>query len=440
MTVLRKNFFVSMSGLKNTVVLVFAFLFFAPCTAYAYLDPGTGNILVYVFVSLLGALLYSLKGFYWFIRGKNTRNSYTEHKKILIFCEGKSYWNTFKPIVMALMEKKTCFSYYSMDVEDPGLTIENELMCSRYIGEGSAAFARVCTERPVLMLATTPNIGTPGFPMPRPSHVKKLIHVCHGIDDIGLYKKGSLDHYDVVLLVGAFMTRGIRYLENLRGLQEKELVLAGLPYFDDLASKMKYPRLETDGNTILISPSWGTKGCLSEYGSDFIRLLADAHFKVILRPHPQSWKIEREMLEKIKKDLRDYENILWDKENDGALAMEVADVLISDTSNIRMDFALLYERPVITLKMNIPDLETFEVSDMDTVWMQEAETKIGIVINKEEVKDIVSFTKKLIQEKQSADFSYFRSENVCNFKQSGQFIADYLIRQGNEYEVLQDGI
>ena len=120
--------------------------------------------------------------------------------------------------------------------------------------------------------------------------------------------------------------------------------------------------------------------------------------------------------------------------------MEVADVLISDTSNIRMDFALLYERPVITLKMNIPDLETFEVSDMDTVWMQEAETKIGIVINKEEVKDIVSFTKKLIQEKQSADFSYFRSENVCNFKQSGQFIADYLIRQGNEYEVLQDGI
>ena len=169
-------------------------------------------------------------------------------------------------------------------------------------------------------------------------------------------------------------------------------------------------------------------------------MLADAHFKVILRPHPQSWKIEREMLEKIKKDLRDYENILWDKENDGALAMEVADVLISDTSNIRMDFALLYERPVITLKMNIPDLETFEVSDMDTVWMQEAETKIGIVINKEEVKDIVSFTKKLIQEKQSADFSYFRSENVCNFKQSGQFIADYLIRQGNEYEVLQDGI
>jgi CDP-glycerol glycerophosphotransferase (TagB/SpsB family) len=305
-------------------------------------------------------------------------------------------------------------------------------MRSRYIGEGSAAFARMGQVRAKAMLATTPNIGTPGFPMPRPRRVEHLVHVCHGVDDIGLYKKGSLDCYDAVLLVGGFMTHGIRCLEKLRGLKPKDLVPAGLPYLDDLASKMKNPPPPTDGKTILIAPSWGTKGCLFVCGSRFIEILAKAGYNVILRPHPHSWKAEEKLLRRIQSELKMYENIEWDKEPDGSAAMERADVLISDTSNIRMDYALLYERPVVTLKIAVSDPETFELSDMDGAWMDKAESEIGIVVRQEQIDSIAEIVggvlDKTENKKEKRSLAAFREANVYNFGSSGKAIAEYLVK------------
>lgn len=415
--------------LRTFFMFAFIILFMAPAPAYAYLDPGTGNVLLYLAVSLCGALAYSMKSVFWAVFDRKKEKALElDHRGISIFCEGKSYWNTFRPIINALIEKKVPFSYFSMDIYDPGLEIENDLMLSRYIGEGSAAYARMGQIRSRVMLATTPNIGTPGFPMPRPKYVERLVHVCHGVDDIGLYKKGSLDHYDAVLMVGDFMVHGIRFTEHLRGLPEKELVPAGLPYLDDLASRMKNPLPPTDGKTVLVAPSWGTKGCLYVYGGDFIRDLALAGFNIILRPHPHSWKTEKDLLGKIKRELSGFDNVEWDDAPDGVLAMERADILISDTSNIRMDYALLYERPVITLRIAVSDLETFERSDMDSAWMDTAELEVGTVVGENEIAGIVNIVREQLNNRTRKDLSSFRKKNVSNFGSSGRVIAEYLSR------------
>jgi hypothetical protein len=415
--------------LKTFLIFGFIILFIAPSPAYAYLDPGTGNVLLYLAVSLCGALVYSMKSVFWAVFDRKSEKALElDHRGISIFCEGRNYWNTFRPIVNALIEKEVPFSYFSMDIYDPGLEIENDLMLSRYIGEGSAAFARMGQIRSKVMIATTPNIGTPGFPMPRPKYVERLVHVCHGVDDIGFYKKGSLDHYDAVLIVGDFMVHGIRFIERLRGLPQKELVPAGLPYLDDLASRMKTPLPPTDGRTVLVAPSWGTKGCLYVYGGDFVRDLASAGFNVILRPHPHSWKTEKALLGRIKRELSGFDNVEWDDAPDGALAMERADILISDTSNIRMDYALLYERPVITLKIAVSDPETFELSDMDSAWMDTAEREIGAVVGEDEISGIVNIVWEQLNNRTRKDLASFREENVSNFGSSGRVIAEYLAR------------
>jgi hypothetical protein len=421
-------------NLSGIIALVTALLFFAPRTAYAYLDPGTGNILVYVVVSMFGAVLYSLKGVFWAILGKKKGKAEPDldHHSIALFSEGRNYWNTFKPVAGALIAKNQAFSYYSMDIDDPGLVIENDLMQSRYIGDGSAAFARMSQVRSAVLLATTPNIGTPGFPMPRPQYIKSLVHVCHSVDAVTWYKKGSLDHYDAVLIVGEFMIHSIRYLEKLRGLKKKELVPAGLPYLDDLASKMKSPPPSTDGRTILIAPSWGTKGCLFVYGGGFIKKLAEAGYNIILRPHPHSWRFESKLLERIRGSLRDFENVKWDREPDGSIAMETADILISDTSNIRMDYALLYERPVITLKITLSDPEAFEISDMDGAWMDEAELEIGSVVCADQIENIAAIVADTLSRHEKRSLSAFRDANVCNFGSSGEFIAEYLINSAGK--------
>ena len=49
-------------------------VFLIPSTAYAYLDPGTGNALVYVFLSLLGAVFYFLKGVFYRFKTSNEVN------------------------------------------------------------------------------------------------------------------------------------------------------------------------------------------------------------------------------------------------------------------------------------------------------------------------------------------------------------------------------
>ena len=48
-----------------TVYIIFVICFFVPSTAFAYLDPGTGNALIYVLLSLGGAVIYVAKNAYY---------------------------------------------------------------------------------------------------------------------------------------------------------------------------------------------------------------------------------------------------------------------------------------------------------------------------------------------------------------------------------------
>ena len=122
------------------------------------------------------------------------RRRCSNRQDIAIFSEGKNYWTTFEPIVSALISRGQPFSYFTADIEDPGLTIRSSLMRGRYLGEGSAAYARLNRIRCRVMLATTPNIGTPGFPLPRPAGVEFLVHVFHAPAGVAYYKKARKHH------------------------------------------------------------------------------------------------------------------------------------------------------------------------------------------------------------------------------------------------------
>ena len=420
------------------IYYICSIILLVPSTAYAYLDPGTGNILVYIVVSLIGALVFSLKGIFYKIMGRkdiaSSKNGSTESKSIVIFNEGKNYWNTFKPIVEALIEMKRPFSYYTMDIEDPGLTIdyENDFMNKRYIGKGNIAYARMGKLSADVVLSTTPNIGTEGFPLPRSPKIKHLSHVFHAVSDMCFYHKGSLDHYDSVMLVGEFEIPILRKLENLRGLPPKELHPAGLPYVDVLASKVPAD-VETDGKTILIAPSWGTKGCLKLYGHKFIQELAEAGYEIIIRPHPQSWKVETEMLDKIKNDLKKYPNVKWDQDPDGTKSLSRSDIMISDTSSVRFDYVLLYKKPVITLESPMPDPEAFEMSDLKESVLEKTIAEAGITLNHETIGEIVPAVKSILDKTNSGrDLDGFRDKMIYNWGTSGKAIAQYLAGKAGE--------
>lgn len=438
---------------KLFVLYIFLIIcFYVPSIAYAYLDPGTGNALIYVALSLLGAVFYFVKGFFYkVIKRKEEQGGTLEdsknsesHHSIVIFNEGKAYWNTFKPIVEKLLEKNQPFTYYTMDIEDPCLTIANRLMDNRYIGDGNMAYSKIGHLSADIVLATTPNIGTKGYPIPRSKKIKKLVHVFHAFDDLATYYKGSLDYYDAVLLVGEFEIPLIRKLEELRNLPAKELVPAGLPYMDELLKKAKQnsdvavnksekPSNNPEAVTVLLAPSWGEKGFLKTLGTDFIEQLAEKKFNLILRPHPQSLKVEAKLIRSIENKLKKYVNLKWDFNPDGTDSLKTADILISDTSAVRLDFALVYHKPFITIPSVFSQeaMQRFEIADLGFSWIEENIKAIGYTLQEGEIDRLDEVILNVLKEKSNTDILEFRDKHIYNLDNSGEVIAGYLIQNSS---------
>ena len=439
-----------------SVYIFFVICFFIPSTAFAYLDPGTGNALIYLLLSLGGAVIYIGKNVFYRITGSKRNNKKTTEKNavagsiykiehnIVLFNEGRIYWNTFKPIVEALIKRHIYFSYYTMDMDDPCLLIDNHYMRNKYIGKGYFAFHKLGHLKANVVLSTTPNIGTKGFPVPRSEGIKTLVHVFHAFDDLTCYHKGSLDNYDAVMLVGPFEIPIIRQLESLRDLPEKELYPAGLPYLDELY-KNKERRSESklvdnpvisddrinEKYTILIASSWGEKGCLKHYGSDFIEILAKSGFQLIIRPHPQSLKMEQDFIDSLKNKLIKYDNIQWDFAVDSSASMQAADLLISDTSSVRVDFLCIYQKLFITLPIPFENMQEFEMADLKTSWKEDVLAQIGYTIKETEIERIDKIVQAMLEKQNQQSIVSFRVDNIYNFGNSGDAIAEYLANKAS---------
>ena len=397
--------------------------------AYAYLDPGSGSAIISVITATIGALWFSLKSLiYRFSSGQPEREiARAQENSLVILSEGRAYWGTFRPLVEELIKEKIHFRYRTLDLYDPALMVESEYMHAKRLSLNPFALSELNRIKAPIMLSTTPNIGADSFPIARPQNVGNLMHVFHHVGDISIYKKHSLDHYDSVILAGDFQKDAIRKLEKLRGLKPKVLTTIGLPYLDDLCQKRRPPTPKDGRPTILVGSSWGKKGCLQTYGTDFIVALVDAGFHVIVRPHPQSYISEPDFIAQCKRELGD--SVQWDDEVSPLGAMQASQLLISDTSSLRFDYAFLYERPIITLDIPKGNLTEFEADVLDETWYDSATSQIGVVVNFDTINDICNIVRDVVETHPARDLRAFRQRAVANFGNSAPFIVEHINAQ-----------
>ena len=401
-------------------------LLLLPVSAHAYLDPGTGTVLLNLIIAGVAALIYSLKGFFLKLVGKGDQLQKKENHnyKIAILSEGKQYWSTFKSVAEALIAQKVPFKYYTLDVEDPALQIENEFMKSRFLGYGGWAYNKAGRIEEDVLLCTTPNIGTKGYPIKRPEKVKKLIHVLHSVQIV--YKKGGLDFYDSVILVNEMQRKAILGNTEQSELQKKNLEILGLPYFDYL-KEIKEGKPSVNTNTVLIASSWGSKGLLNSFGTEFIKNIVNAGSKVIVRPHPQSRISEPELIKLYKKQLADFD-VVWDETIDPSASMNEAAILITDTSSIKYDFAFVYEKPVITLNIPLDSIKDFDTSNLRAEWITEVERNIGCIVEKGEEKDIAAKISDTVKSCNPEYLREYRKHIVANYGDAGKAVAEHLAK------------
>ena len=372
---------------------------------FCYIDPGTGSLLFSALFGIIGtlfflskALIIKLKNFSFTNANKKDKNSKTK-SKIIIYGEDKRYYNVFKPIIEELINLEIPITYYSSSEDDPIFEIKNDLLHSEFIGTGNKAYAKLNFIETDICLMTTPNLDV--FQLKKSKGVKKYVHIMHAPSEAALYCLYSLDFFDAVLLNGKNQIDDIRELENLRKTKIKELDIIGSTYLDELEKKKEIAEIKSkfknnnDKRTVLIAPSWGINGLLTRFGDKLIDAILENDFYCIVRPHPQSLIVEKELIEKLKYKYKDNKNLEWDFDVDNILSLSRADVMLSDFSGVIFDYAFLFEKPAIIPSFTFDKRGTDAIELKDETWTLKTLPKISVSLdenNFSEIANIVSET------------------------------------------------
>lgn len=332
-----------------------------------YIDPGTGSMLFAILISVIGAVYFSVRTFLVKIKftlsgGKKVAGD-SEKVPIAIFSDDKRYWNVFKPICKELCERGIAVEYLTASADDPALKAEvGEGFKASFLGEGNKAFARLNFYNANILLSTTPGLEV--YQWKRSKKIDYYVHILHAANEIAGYRMFGVDYYDALLLSGEYQVRDTRNLEAMRNLPAKEIELVGLPYMDEMVKRLENsPKPEKKGTTVLLAPSWGPSSIFAKFGGKIIDELLKTGYHVVVRPHPQSFTSEKEMMDDLMSRYPESDSLEWNRDNDNFDVLNRADILISDYSGVVFDFSLVYDKPII-----YADTE-FDKSPYDAWWL-----------------------------------------------------------------------
>ncbi len=398
-----------------------------------YIDPGTGSMLFAALIGIFSTLLFFFQKlwikFKFVLSGGRIKDKTSDEKlPYVIFSEGKSYWNVFKPVCEEFEKRGIDCEYYTADEKDPALEQGYKHVHTTFIGDGNKAFARLNLLNARVLLATTPGLEV--YQWKRSKNVGKYVHIFHSLDEGTAYRMFGLDFYDSVLLVGDFQERYIRKLEELRGIPQKDLQVVGCTYMDGLLArrdKEGEAKQEKKQRTVLLAPSWGEISVLNRYKEKLIDALLATDYKVVVRPHPQSFKVEMDILQPLMDKYGD--KVEWNRDADNFDILNRSDILISEFSSVVFDFAFVFDKPVLCFAGGQSDMAPYDAAWIDEEpWKQQVFPKLGKMITEEDFGRFQALMDELVE---STEYQKSRDDlreaSWQNRRHSAEGIVDYLV-------------
>ncbi|MBR4630659.1 MAG: CDP-glycerol glycerophosphotransferase family protein [Treponema sp.] len=333
-----------------------------------YIDPGTGSMLFSVFIGVLSTFVFLGRKVYmklkFVLAGGKAGKIDSAKIPYMIFTDHKRYWNIFKPICDEFEARGVPLVYWTASPDDPALSVDYKNVKAEFIGEGNKAFARLNMMNAGIVLSTTPGLDV--YQWKRSKTVDYYVHIRHDVEDPVGYRMFGCDFYDAILLSGAYQEYYIRLLEKKRDEPPKETAVVGCPYMDVMKERLsKLPFVKNEKPVILLAPSWGASAILKKYGSEILDSLISTGYKIIVRPHPQSYTSEKDMIEPLIAKYAENENFIWNRDNDNFEVLHEADVLITDFSGIIFDYSLIFDKPIIYADTS------YDSSPYDSAWLDE---------------------------------------------------------------------
>jgi len=381
-----------------------------PFTLFAYLDPGSGSMLFSAIIGIIATLFFVIKGFMFkisnipaYIAGKKSGISKTKTAKIVFYSEGPQYWNIFFPIIKELDSRNIKCTYLFSKENDPGKNCGLENVDPVFIGEGNKAFFMLNTLTADVCVLTTPGLDV--LQIKRSRGVKNYIHIPHSTGGCSGYATYGLDYFDAVLTGGDADIAMIRELEKVRNLKEKYVEPIGCTYMDVLRSNLHELKpenfnLDSDKKTVILSPTWGLHGLLRKFGEKIISdLLKTDRFNIIVRPHPQAFISDKDLIEELSAKFPDSSNLYWDKAPNGLQTMNISDIMISDFSGIIFDYILLFTKPVLAFKGKYDKRGHDSMDLVEDPWNLKAVDVTGISIQESDIDNLEELIDNKLKDK-----------------------------------------
>ncbi len=401
-----------------------------------YIDPGTGSMLFAILLGIFGVLRFVFKGVkvklkFLFSGGKRTE-SHSSAIPFVIFSEGKRYWQIFEPVIRELAAREFDLTYLTASPDDPALTAVYPHLHTEFVGEGNKAYAKLNFLNATMLLATTPGLDV--YQWKRSKEVQYYLHMLHGPNEVAGYKMFGVDFYDGLMLSGEYQARDIRNLEKLRNEAPKDIEFIGVPYLDEMVKRLENAsELPPHPRTVLLAPTWGASSIFNRYGGRVIDELLKTGYHIIVRPHPQSFSSDKELMDQLMKDYPESEQLEWSREADNFEVLRRSDVMISDYSGVIFDFSLVFDKPVICTDTEL-DIGPFDVWWLDTpYWTTTALPRIGPTLTTDNLSTIKAVIDRAIEDKSYTESRHeVREETWMHRGEGAKRAADFLIRKYNE--------
>ena len=425
-----------------------------------YIDPGTGSMLFTVLLGLMTTLFFFVQK--WgiklksLLRGGRSGNVTLAKEKIpfVFFSDDKRYWTTFRPVCDEFEQRGIPLTYLTCSEDDPALSASYEYIRAEYIGEINRAVRRLNVMNAGICLSTTPGLDV--FQWKRSKNTDHYVHVFHSAWDATSYRMFGLDYYDAVIVNGQFKAEQLRKLEQLRHLPAKEIEVLGLPYLDAMDAKLRAAEssgqnvlsqdtadamaagtndgtvTETPVRTVLLAPSWGESGILVRFGERILDALVATGYRIVVRPHPQSWTSDKSVMDTLQAKYPEGELLSWNRDIDNFDILQQSDIMISDFSGVTLDYALVFDKPLIYAETS-HDKSILDADWLDEeMWIFETLPRIGLKLTEDMFDDM----KQVIDNALSAPAlsggrERARREAWAHRGESAKLITDYLLETGS---------
>lgn len=419
---------------KIILVVFFIMLILADAgPAYAYLDPGSGSMLLYALFGILVTIVYSLRGALY--KGKQLIMGGTlksvgkiADAELVFYSEGGKYWNVFAPIIEALDKKGIRCAYITPDIHDEGLMYKSDNVFIKGFNSELKAITFMNHLTTNIVVSTTPQLDV--YMLKRSKNVKHYAHVVHAPGDVSLYEKHAFDYYDSVLCSGPHQIKSIRTLENKRASKNKLLYKTGCTYYDIIVNDLTN-KSSIKGNklTILYAPSWGRNSSLVKYGINILKPLLNDKFNLIVRPHPQMYTSHKKLMGELTSYLKAYEIATLDIEPSGYKSMAVSDIMITDISDIIFDYAFLFCKPIVVID-TVVEYGGFEAEDLEEeIWDTIIRPKLCRILQEDDIQQLADIILEEVDNTRQRQLiiSEIKDKSVYNFSNAGEVAANQLI-------------